>query len=335
MSGREPLVSVGLPVYNGERYLREAVESILAQEYRNLELIISDNASKDGTEAICREYAARDPRVRYYRSAKNMGAVHNFNRVFKLAQGEYFMWAAFDDVRHPEYVRRCVEALESNSEAVLCCTDVHLIDEEGRDLDDPRWPRGIRPAGRTPRERIRELARATFWYDFYGLMRSSVLRNTRLAQPVWGFDVVVLMEMCLRGPVVVVPEPLFSYRVFTRKVQQDLADTLAPDKKAIPVSSTDLSVEMVRSILRSRLHPLSRVGSVAEFVLEFCYRNPTVRPGIYADAIPSARRALTDGRYGMALSAMTIRAMVTVFSKTERFMRSIRRYTTKVGPRRS
>ena len=97
MSAGVPLVSVGLPVYNGERYLREAVDSVLGQTYVNLELVISDNASTDATEAICREYAARDPRVRYHRAERNRGAVWNFNRAFELARGEFFMWQAFDD----------------------------------------------------------------------------------------------------------------------------------------------------------------------------------------------------------------------------------------------
>jgi glycosyltransferase involved in cell wall biosynthesis len=147
MSTREPLVSVGLPVYHDKGFLREAIDSILGQEYRNLELIVSDDASNAATEAICREYAARDPRVRHHRAERNRGAVANFNRAFELARGEYFMWAAYDDVRHPQYLRRCVAALEAHPSAVLCCTEVRLIDERGQDLDDPNWSRGGRGGG--------------------------------------------------------------------------------------------------------------------------------------------------------------------------------------------
>src|SRR5579859_2443011 len=122
------LVSIGMPLYNAERYLVEALDSLLAQDYSNLEVIISDNASSDGTEAICRNYAARDVRIAYHRSEVNHGAVWNFNRVFELAAGDYFMWAAYDDTRAPTFVSACVTALEGRPEAALCCTGVGFID---------------------------------------------------------------------------------------------------------------------------------------------------------------------------------------------------------------
>jgi len=115
MSGRSPelpLVSIGLPVHNAARYLHEAVDSLLGQDYPNVEVIVSDNASVDATQQICMEYAARDDRLLYHRVERNMGAVWNFTRVFELARGEYFMWAAFDDIRDPRYVGACVAALE-------------------------------------------------------------------------------------------------------------------------------------------------------------------------------------------------------------------------------
>src|ERR1700737_36255 len=218
-----PLVSVGIPVYNAQRYLREALDSLVAQDYGAIELIISDNGSTDETPAICREYAARDSRIRYERAEQNQGAIWNFNRVFELARGEYFMWAAYDDLREPSYVRRCVEALEQHRDAVLCCTDVRFIDEAGRVTEpDPRM-RLKHPVGETRADRVRALAGANFWVDIYGLIRSKALSSSRLAQPVWGFDVLLLLELCLRGDVIVVPEPLFSYRLFANKTQDDLA----------------------------------------------------------------------------------------------------------------
>src|SRR2546425_9420098 len=93
-----PQVSVGLPVYNGERYLAEALDSLLTQSYEDFELIICDNASTDRTGEIARSYAAKDKRVRYARNDKNLGAGGNFRRGFALASGEYFRWAASDDV---------------------------------------------------------------------------------------------------------------------------------------------------------------------------------------------------------------------------------------------
>src|SRR5450759_3059115 len=119
-----PLVSIGLPVYNAERYLSRALDSLLAQDYPNVELIVSDNASVDGTEEICRSYAQRDARVHYDRADRNMGAIWNFNRVFELASGEYFMWTAHDDLRDRRYVSACVAALRARPDAVLCCTGI-------------------------------------------------------------------------------------------------------------------------------------------------------------------------------------------------------------------
>src|SRR3954471_8256298 len=104
-----PLLSIGLSVYNGEPFIREALDSLLSQTFRDFELIVSDNASTDGTSEICEAYAARDSRVRYYRNEKNMGAGWNTRRVFSLARGQYFKWAACDDICAPEFLERCID----------------------------------------------------------------------------------------------------------------------------------------------------------------------------------------------------------------------------------
>ena len=101
-------VTIGLPVYNGETYLEETLDSILNQTYTEFELIISDNGSSDGTRLICEEYAAKDDRIKYYRSVKNLGAAPNYNRAFELSSGEYFKWADYDDPLAPEFLSKCV-----------------------------------------------------------------------------------------------------------------------------------------------------------------------------------------------------------------------------------
>src|SRR5436853_274761 len=106
---RDPKVSIGLPVFNGETYLAGALNSFLSQDYEDFELIISDNASTDQTAAICKEHAAKDNRIRYYRNETNIGASPNYNRVFQLARGEFFKWGAHDDECHPTLLRRCLE----------------------------------------------------------------------------------------------------------------------------------------------------------------------------------------------------------------------------------
>ena len=109
---RAPRVSIGLPVYNGERYIAETLDSLLAQTFHDFELIISDNASQDRTEEICRSYASTDTRVRYVRNATNLGAPRNYRRAFELSSGEYFRWANCDDLFSPESLARCVEVLD-------------------------------------------------------------------------------------------------------------------------------------------------------------------------------------------------------------------------------
>lgn len=134
MINNKPYISIGLPVYNGENFLRETLDSILAQTFKDFELIISDNASTDNTAAICRAYASQDRRVCYYRNEHNLGAAPNYNRVFELSNGKYFKWAAHDDLYAPEYLEQCIKILESNSEIVLCYSPVIFIDNQGKEL---------------------------------------------------------------------------------------------------------------------------------------------------------------------------------------------------------
>ena len=119
ISPHVPRLSIGLPVFNGEQFIRAAVESILAQSFSDFELIISDNASTDMTPAICREYAQRDSRIRFIQQSENRGGAWNFNHVFSLARGSYFKWAPCDDVIAPTYLERCIEALDRTPAAVL------------------------------------------------------------------------------------------------------------------------------------------------------------------------------------------------------------------------
>lgn len=109
---KTPKVSIGMPVYNGARYIREALDTLVAQTYTDLELIISDNASTDATEGICREYAARDPRIKYVRQSRNRGVIVNFQFALAEAVGEYFMWAAYDDKWGCGYLQEAVAVLD-------------------------------------------------------------------------------------------------------------------------------------------------------------------------------------------------------------------------------
>lgn len=134
MSKDKPLISIGMPVYNGEPFVKEALDSLLAQDYPNFELIISDNASTDRTHERCLDYANRDGRIRYYRNSENLGALANWNRVFALSRGKYFAWAAHDDVWEPTFVSTLVRLLDDNPDAVVAFSGFNSISEEGEEL---------------------------------------------------------------------------------------------------------------------------------------------------------------------------------------------------------
>jgi glycosyltransferase involved in cell wall biosynthesis len=203
-----------MPVYNGANYLRAAIESILAQTFTDFELIICDNASKDETEAIAREYAARDPRVRYHRNERNIGPSANYNLTFELSRGQYFKWAAHDDVLEPTYLEETVRVMDQDAEVVLAYTDVELIDGQGRRFGSYTFHIEVdRPS---PARRFAELIlvnhrrhRAT---EIFGLMRSDALRRTTLQGCYARGDSVVLARMALLGRFRRVNKPLFLSR---------------------------------------------------------------------------------------------------------------------------
>src|SRR5690242_332295 len=172
-----PLVSVGLFVYNGERYLEETLRSILNQTFTDFELIISDNASTDRTGEIAKSYAERDDRIRYYRTEKNMGPGWNVRRVYELSIGKYFKQAAADDLLDPAYLRRCVEILESDPGCVLAHARTMEIDENGDFIEHYTTP--IKADYDDPVPRFRELLHTggDKCYQAFGVMRASALRQ--------------------------------------------------------------------------------------------------------------------------------------------------------------
>jgi len=198
MVTRTPRVSIGLPVYNGERYLSTALESLLRQDFEDFELIICDNASNDRTEDICRTFADRDSRIRYYRSEMNIGAGPNYGRTFDLARGDFFKWMAHDDVCCPGFLGRCVATMEvAPPSVVLVYPLCELIDAEGRvigpapDRLDTRASRPYRRLGHVLRE-------VGYAYPLWGLIRSASLRKTRLMGHVLA-DHVLLAELAVQG----------------------------------------------------------------------------------------------------------------------------------------
>jgi glycosyltransferase involved in cell wall biosynthesis len=213
LNGHNPRVSIGMPVFNGEKYLKEALESILAQTYSDFELVISDNASNDRTEQICREYAAKDSRIRYYRNEKNIGAPKNFNRVFELSSGEYFKWAACDDVLAPEYLQKCVTVLDEDPSVVLCHSITGRIDKHG--ILVGIYNQGVlrRIGSGKPHERFGDLIGLFhFCCSVMGVIRAASFGKTPLQGSYIGSDRNLLAEIGLMGRIHEIPECLFFQR---------------------------------------------------------------------------------------------------------------------------
>jgi glycosyltransferase involved in cell wall biosynthesis len=208
----DPLVSIGMPVYNGERFLASSLDSLLAQTYENLEIIICDNGSTDATEQICRSYAARDKRVRYHQNSSNIGAPRNFNRTFELSTGEFFKWAAVGDLCAPELVARCVSVLLGRDDAVVCYPKTRLIDENANLLRDYEDRLDLQFS--SPHRRLSMLLWNLHMCNVpFGVMRASALKKTRLFGAFPDSDHVFLAELLLYGCFVEIGDRLFSRRM--------------------------------------------------------------------------------------------------------------------------
>jgi glycosyltransferase involved in cell wall biosynthesis len=189
-----PRVSIGLPVYNGERYLRECLDSILGQSFRDFELVIGDNASTDGTAEICREYAARDARIRYTRRPENLGAAENYNRVFRESRGEFFKWAAHDDVMGETFLEACVRALEGDpgpfSRSRRPCILMHQASRRKNTTTISTWI-----ASAVARFRQCVTRRNLMCTPVFGVFRSEVLARTSLIGKYSDSDQVLLAHL--------------------------------------------------------------------------------------------------------------------------------------------
>jgi len=206
-----PRLSIGLPVYNGENFLREALDSILAQSFTDFELIVADNASTDGTQQICEAHAARDHRIRYYRNRANIGAAKNFNRVFALSSGEYFKWAAHDDILAPDFLLKCIQVLDSDPGVVLCYARTKIIDAGGQFLYNDNARLEVESA--KPQHRFHDLVvRRHSCFAIFGVMRSEVLKRTPLIGAYTASDRILLGGIALYGRFHEIPEYLFCNR---------------------------------------------------------------------------------------------------------------------------
>ncbi len=213
-----PRLSIGLPVYNGENYLAKSLDALLDQSYRDLELIISDNASTDRTAEICRRYAAADPRIRYIRQPRNLGAAENHNLLLREAHGEFFKWASHDDLYGRDLLARCVEALDERPEVILTHAHLAIIDERG-DIAE-KYDYTLATDSPSAAARFRSLLFGVGGDDFYGVIRSDVLRRVRPHDSYHHADRTFVAEIALHGPFYQVPELLYFRRDHPERAEQ-------------------------------------------------------------------------------------------------------------------
>lgn len=208
-----PRVTIGLPVHNGERFLEAALDSIMAQDFTDFELIVSDNASTDGTAEILRARAAKDPRMMVYWNETNLGGAANFNRVLGLARGEYFRWAGHDDLMDPGMLGACVEALDAQGlSCVLSYPPTMIIDDSGTQVGV--FENRLAFDHRDPVLRLRHLLRNFGLANvIFGLMRTEAIQTVGGIPAYNSGDLVMLAGMALRGGFFETSGPLFYRRM--------------------------------------------------------------------------------------------------------------------------
>ena len=201
-----------MPVYNGERYISETLDSLFAQTFGDFELIICDNASMDRTEQLCRAYADRDARIRYVRNAKNFGAARNYRRAFELSSSKYFRWANADDLFAPEGLARCVEVLDREPSVVLTYPKTKFIDERGNVISE--YEDDLHLQSFKASERFSQvMERLGYVNVIYGLIRADILRKTGLLRNFPGGDIPLVAELALYGKFREIPEFMFFRRL--------------------------------------------------------------------------------------------------------------------------
>jgi glycosyltransferase involved in cell wall biosynthesis len=230
-----PTVSIGIPVYNSERYLEETLKSLLSQGFQDFEIIISDNGSTDSTQKICQQYCAQDPRIHYHRSPFNRGPGWNYDHVFSLARGKYFKWQAYDDLLAPDFLEQCVAVLENRSEVVLCYCYCSQIDSQGNTLatndihlqtDDRRYPL-----------RLRSLLMQSKSYvgcEIFGLMRMSTLQQAPHQGSYAHGDFLFICHLAFYGQFYQIPQVLFHYRIHSTQSMQTIPTHLKGRRRLFP-----------------------------------------------------------------------------------------------------
>ena len=216
--GKQPLVSIGLPVYNGSRWIDDSIRSFVNQTYQNIELIICDNCSTDSTPSICETWAANDSRIRFFRNEKNIGLIPNHNLVFRHARGEYFVWGSYDDLHHAESISSMVAELQARPELVLVYTRAESIDEFGTISTEKEMHVPLNSDSVSTRAKSLLADFAPSETIFYGVMRREAMQKTSLLPNCFGADFIFLLQLVTLGKMDKIPRVLFYRRVHANNV---------------------------------------------------------------------------------------------------------------------
>ena len=218
-----PKLSIGLPVYNRGKLLRQSLDALLDQTFTDFDLIISDNASTDGTEQICREYAQRDGRIRYYRNRSNIGAPRNFNQTFALSSAKYFKWATSDDLCAPQFLELALGVLEGDPTVVLCYAKSTIIAEDGSPIEEYEDKLHLMETKASQRF-MRLLNTIGLCHQHQGVIRSAGLRQTAMLKDHIASDVNLIAELSLYGKFYELPQRLFFRRLHPDALSWERSD---------------------------------------------------------------------------------------------------------------
>lgn len=310
----EELVSIGMPVRNGEATIAHAITSLLSQTHRNLRIRISDNASTDATPTICRKLASQDKRIIYERCSQDQGAIANFNIVLERAEGTYFMWAAHDDYWADTFLEGAIQELRKDPEAVGCVTGLEIEYGEGGTIERVHAPVGLE--SRRVRTRVRAALLDRGWFGIYGLLRLDSFPPGYRIPSVAGPDAAFIFGLVLRGRFVLRDEILFHYQFVPKPGEGDVSSLFkwliaeAIRVELSIVEKTQIIWEVVRAGGSRRGH--WRVALIGENVERIgrAYGNRETRALIWAlilhailDPISVARRSSWRGLAGIVFKA--------------------------------
>lgn len=274
MDNTVPLVSVGLPVYNGAQFIERALDSLLAQDLDDFEIVICDNASEDTTAKICAARAEQDPRIRFFANSTNVGLVRNFNRTFELSRGRYFKWAAHDDWHAPRSLSTCVGLLEANPTAVACGTGVAIVDEDGHSLGE--WIPSVDLDIPDAHRRFHRLIFMLGWpHLLFGMMRSSALARTHLMQSYLASDRTLLAELSLLGSIVQTPEILHFYTMAspTRRDYPPSVVYSFANRDRLPLRTPRLIAKHLEVVRQSEVQPRHKLVMAGSVIARFGIRD--------------------------------------------------------------